>query len=94
MQPRSASLKDTRAYIYLKLGEFNKAFSEYRSIRNDLSGSPYYELGLGLAYVGLDDPDKALDPLDDGLQEAKKIENPNPQLADLMAMAAEAQDNL
>lgn len=91
---RSAAIIETRAYVYLKLEEYDKALTAYRSVREEISESPYYDLGIGLAHFGLGDTDDAADPLNDGIREGNLIGNPNPQLTDLMAMATEALDSL
>ncbi len=84
---RPGGLLDTRAYIYLKRGELDKARADYEEAI--ISGDPltHYLLGAGLVYAALDRPYDARDYLQRGLEQGRAAARQDPQLADLIAMA-------
>ncbi len=83
------SVIDTRAYIYLKMGKYASAMSDYEKVYAQEFFSPYTLLGGAIAYAQLDRLDEARELLEEGLPQAEEIEHPTPQLADLVKMAQE-----
>ena len=81
---------DTRGYVYLKLGQYENAKLDYEELFERGLESPYYLLGGGVAYADLGESDKASPLLEQGLEETEAVTSPDPQLADLIAMAEEA----
>ena len=88
--PDISNLIDTRGYVYLKLGQYDNARLDYEEIFNRGLEPPYYLLGGGVAYANLGESDKASPLLEQGLEETEGVTAPDPQLADLIAMAEEA----
>lgn len=91
-----AHILDTRAYIYLKMGEYEKALADYNKVFENDARFPASLLGCGLVYAALEQPDKAKELLEEGLQSIAKfkIEHPDPQLQDLMDMSKKKLDEL
>ena len=81
---------DTRGYIYLKSGQYENAKLDYEEIFNRGLESPYFLLGEGVTYAKLGESAKALALIEQGLEETKAVTAPDPQLADLIAIAEEA----
>lgn len=90
----NADLLDTRGYIYLKDEQYEKAKADFEEIFSRGLEFPYALLGGGLAYAALEESDKALDLLERGLEEAKEIKAPDPQMADLIELAEPTRSNL
>ena len=88
--PDTSNLIDTRGYVYLKLGQYENAKLDYEELFERGLESPYYLLGGGVAYADLGESDKASPLLEQGLEETEAVTSPDPQLADLIAMAEEA----
>ena len=90
-----AYFKDTRAFVYLSQGEYEKARIEYLSIGyRDVNIAPYIDLGLGIAYVNLGEIDAAEESIVKGFGEVgDEHRDPDPQLTDLIAMAEHALNN-
>ncbi len=81
---------DTRSYVYLKSGDYERASAGYEDLFGRGAQSAYSLLGGGVAYANLGQLDKARPLLMLGLDEAPLFGDPDPQLADLIAMATEA----
>ena len=92
LQPTDNSyILDTRGYAYLKAGDYESARLDYEELFNRGEGeSPYWRLGAGLTYAALGESDRAVELLEQGLAEAQDIAAPDPQLADLVALANQA----
>jgi tetratricopeptide (TPR) repeat protein len=82
---------DSRAYVYLKLGEYEEAKRDYDLALNQDFKSPYPLLGAAIANAELGLMEEAMAHFEYGLElyEESAIEYPSPQLADLLEMAAE-----
>ena len=86
-QTNNSFIYDTRGYVYLKAGEYEKAKADYDELFSQGGESSYYLLGGGLAYAGLGDTERALELLQQGLEQVMDVKAADPQLADLIAMA-------
>ena len=80
---------DTRGYAYLKAGEYEKAKADYDEVFERGYNHAASLLGGGLTYAALGETERAIQLLDLGLETAAGVEKPDPQLADLIAMAEE-----
>ena len=93
-QGDNSSIVDTRSYVYLKSGDYESASVGYEDLFSRGAQSAYSLLGGGVAYANLGQPDRAGPLLTLGLEQAPLFGDPDPQLADLIAMATEAQSAL
>ena len=91
LDPGSVAILDTRAYVSLKMGRYDKAAEDYERAAElgFPTESSYYLLGTGLAQAGLGEVEAALVLLRAGLDLVAEEECPDPQLADLIALAQE-----
>ena len=90
LDPVSDANLDTRGYVYLKAGDYGNALADYEQLMSNGVDGAYALLGAGLAYFNLGDPDMAAELLELGLAIASEDTCPDPQLADLTAMAEQA----
>ena len=91
LQPTDNSfIIDTRGYVYLKAGQYEEAKQDYEELFARGFDHPAAILGGGLAYANLGDSIKAIGLLEPGLEEAKRVQFPDPQLTDLIALAEQA----
>ena len=81
------NILDTRGYVHLKRGQYEQAKADYEALLSGQFTISYVMLGVGIAYARLGDSGKALPLLENGLDAASLERRPDPQLADLMAMA-------
>ncbi|MFN8457464.1 MAG: trypsin-like peptidase domain-containing protein [Anaerolineae bacterium] len=88
LQPSAnAPFLDTRGYIYLKMERYDQAQADFEEIFNQGLHYPSAFLGGGLTYAALGDNDKAIEWLNQGLERVRAVVQPDPQLADLIALA-------
>lgn len=84
---------DSRAYIYLKMEDYEAAKADYDAALADDFKSPYVLFGAGIVYARLGMMDEAIEMLEYGAELyedlADEQEYPSPQLADLIEMAGE-----
>ena len=85
---------DTRAFVQFKSGDYENAKLDYEELFSLEFQNPYTLLGGGLASAGLGENERAKELLEQGLAEAGGVSAPDPQLADLIAMAEEALSTL
>jgi S1-C subfamily serine protease/tetratricopeptide (TPR) repeat protein len=80
---------DTRAYIYLMMGENESALADYEELLAEDFQNPYTLFGAGIAYARLGETDTALPLLEYGMEKLEdlEIEVVEPQLASLTEMA-------
>jgi tetratricopeptide (TPR) repeat protein/S1-C subfamily serine protease len=90
----NTNLLDTRGYIYLKAEQYEQARADYEEILSQGIEHAYALLGRGLTYTALDEPERALELLDQGLEKSSDVQFPDPQLADLIERAEQAHSNL
>jgi len=85
----SPSVQDTLAYIYLKMGEVEKAKAEFDAIFAKDLRFAYALLGGGVAYGLAGDEAQAAALIAEAMElfEPEDLEFPTPQLADLLEMA-------
>lgn len=86
-----ANVLDTRGFIYLLTGEFEKAKADYDAIfEQDLRFS-YALIGAGIAYVGVGEAEEGIALIEEGMAElSEEMRNdPDPQLRSLLEMANE-----
>ena len=86
----NADLLDTRGFIYLKVGDFERAKADFETIFEQGYSFAYVELGAGIAYAALDETDKAIELLETGLASIEDVDQPEPQLAELIERATQA----
>ncbi|MBX3014152.1 MAG: tetratricopeptide repeat protein, partial [Caldilineaceae bacterium] len=83
------SVLDTRGFIYLMMGDFAKAKKDYdETYRKDFR-SPYTLLGGGIAYAKLGETEQAQALIEEGFKKLDelKVEQPDPQLSELITQA-------
>jgi tetratricopeptide (TPR) repeat protein/S1-C subfamily serine protease len=82
---------DSRAYIYLKMEDYEAAKSDYDAALAEDFKSPYVLFGGGIAYARLGMMDEAMELLEYGkeLYEDLSDEHPSRQMTDLLEMIAE-----
>jgi tetratricopeptide (TPR) repeat protein len=82
---------EIRAYIYLKMEDYEAAKEDYDEVLAADFKSPYSLLGAGITYARLGLMDEALPLLEYGMElfDESPTEVPYPQLADLLEMSAE-----
>ncbi len=89
----SDHVRDTRAYIYLKMGNFVRAKADYDKLFAAEFRSPYSLLGGAIAYNALGDDETALGIIAEALSALDEpIENADPQIAYLLELAHEILD--
>jgi hypothetical protein len=90
---RAANL-DTRAYVYLKLGQYENALADYeRALGNFVDPQPESLLGRGLTFAALGEDRRAFMDFEAGLRFAA-LSRPNPQLIDLVIETQETLPDL
>ena len=82
-----ADLLDTRGFIYIKSGDYEKAKADFEAIFDQGLSFSYAQLGGGLTYAALGETDRAIDLLEAGLEGVTDVEWPGPQLAELIMRA-------
>ena len=81
----STHVRDTRAYVYLKMGNFVRAKADYDKLFRQEFRSPYSLLGGAIAYDALGDTDTALGLIAEALSAlGAGNENPDPQMEYLL----------
>ncbi|MEM7124902.1 MAG: tetratricopeptide repeat-containing serine protease family protein [Chloroflexota bacterium] len=80
---------DTRGFVYLLIGDFEKAKEDYDAIFDQDIRFAYALVGAGIAYYNLGEVDEGLDLLEEGMADftAEAVENPDPQLRALLKLA-------
>jgi tetratricopeptide (TPR) repeat protein len=86
----NAHILDTRGYAYLKAKNYASAKADYEELLRREFTVPHVLLGAGIAYAQLGASAQALPLLEEGLEAARLERRPDPQLADLMAIAEAA----
>lgn len=86
------SVQDTRGYVYLKMGELEKAKDDFDEIFDQDLRFIAALLGGGVTYFELGEIDMARELLEEGMEryEEAEIEHPDPQMMDLVEMAEKA----
>ena len=90
----NAYIFDTRAYVYFKSGDYEKAREDYEVALDRSLEGPHPLLGAGLTYAALGDTSKAVELLEKGLELAALLDCPDPQVADLTTLAKETLQQL
>ncbi len=88
----SFNLRDTRGFVYLKRGEWQKALEDYQAAIDGGFDIDYVLLGAGIAQAQLGMNEQAKTNLLDGLDQVDETayKFKDPQLTDLLAMANDA----
>ncbi len=85
-------LQVTRGYVYLRMGELEKAPSDFEAILDNAHLLTYALQGAGVIRGRMGDNEKAVEPIDRAMEQLEEyelaLEAPDPQLADLLEMAA------
>ena len=88
-----SGLQDSRGYVYLKMGEWEKALADFEAVLDSDYLIPHARLGAGISHGHLGNNEKAVELIDKAMEQLEEIElaleAPDPQLADLLQMAAE-----
>ena len=86
-------LQDTRGYVYLRMGELEKALADFEAILDNDHLLTYALLGAAIIHGRMGDNEKAVELIDRAMERLAEyelaLEAPDPQLADLLEMAAE-----
>lgn len=82
---------DSRAYIYLKMEDYEAARGDYEELLADDFQSPVTLLGAGVTYARTDELEKAMPLLEYGMElyARAKVEHPDPQMAEVVVWANE-----
>ena len=89
-------LRDSRGYIYLRMGELDKALADFEEVLDSDYPIPHALLGAAVIHGRMGNNERALELISEAMAELEEdellIEFPDPQLADLLEMAAEFSD--
>ncbi len=83
--------QDSRGFIYIRMGEFEKAKEDFDAIYEQDLRFPYALLGGGIAYFNLGLVDEGVELLEEAMDEFEEddLDDPEPQLRELLKMANE-----
>lgn len=90
LSPSAAYILDTRAYVYLKSADYENAKLDYEAIFAQGEEIIVAELGASVVYANLGDADKAKPLLQKWIEQARNFSDPDPQYADIIALAEQA----
>ncbi len=85
-------MQDTRGYIYLSMGELEKALADYEAVLEQDMRFIHTLLGAGIIHAQFGDKEKAAELIDEAMERRERFledGDPDPQLAALLEMAAE-----
>lgn len=89
-------IQDSRGYIYLRMGQLEKARADFEEILGQDLRFAYALLGAGIAYGRLGEEEMAVALIGEAMEQLEEqrlsLEFPNPQMASLLQMAEEFWD--